>query len=102
MQLSPPELRDTPNAPGEAADRLAAMGPMSRDERWMAATMVGALVLWVLGDQLGVTPVVTAMLGLCTLLGVGVLSWTDCLKYSQVCRMWFCVTSLHVWCTGTA
>ena len=55
-----------------------------RDERIMSGTMLGAVVLWVLGDQLGVPAVTAAMLGLCSLLASGVLKWRDCLDYSQV------------------
>ena len=39
------------------------MGPMSRDERIMLATMAFAVVLWVTGDAIGVSSVVAAMLG---------------------------------------
>jgi DASS family divalent anion:Na+ symporter len=46
------------------------------------ATMAGAVVLWVFGDQLGVPAVQAAMLALCSLLCTGVLSWKDCLTYS--------------------
>ena len=60
------------------------MGPMSRDERIMAAVMVGAVILWVGGESLGVASVTAAMLGLSALLLTGVLSWRDCLTYTQV------------------
>ena len=55
------------------------MGPMSRDEKLMLSTMGAAVVLWVLGDMVGVSSVVTAMLGLSWLLLTGVLQWRDCL-----------------------
>ena len=63
MQLTPPEVRDTPDAPKQAAERLQKMGPMSRDETIMLATMGFAVVLWVTGDAIGVSSVVAAMLG---------------------------------------
>ena len=59
----PPEVRDTPEAPKQAAERLQKMGPMSRDETIMLATMGFAVVLWVTGDAIGVSSVVAAMLG---------------------------------------
>ena len=37
----------------------------------------------VLGDKLGIPAVVTAMMGLSTLLLTGVLTWKDCLVYSS-------------------
>ncbi len=81
----PPEVKDTPEAPKQAREALRQMGPMSRDQVIMSATMAGAVVLWVLGDQLQIPAVVAAMLGLCSLLITGVLKWKDCLEYSQVC-----------------
>ncbi len=84
-QLCPPEITSTPEAPTQAAARLKAMGPMSRDEVIMTATMLGAVAMWVGGDALGIAPVVAAMLGLCNLLLTGVLTWKDCLNFPQVC-----------------
>ena len=68
VQISPPEIKDTPEAPKEAARRLEKMGGMTRDEKIMLGTMGLAVVLWVLGDAIGVSSVVAAMLGewLCT------------------------------------
>ena len=45
----------------------------------MAAVMAAAIALWVGGEALGVSSVVTAMLGLTALLLTGVLTWSDCL-----------------------
>ena len=88
LQLVPPEVKDTPEAPKQAREALQRMGPMSRDQIIMSATMAGAVVLWVLGDQLQIPAVTAAMLGLCSLLLTGVLKWRDCLEYSAVrtCR----------------
>ena len=77
-------MKDTPEAPKQAREALQRMGPMSRDQIIMSATMAGAVVLWVLGDQLQVPAVTAAMLGLCSLLLTGVLKWRDCLEYSAV------------------
>ena len=41
--------------PQLAAERLAKMGPMSRDEKIMLATMGAAVCLWVAGDALGIS-----------------------------------------------
>ena len=84
-QLVPPEVKDTPEAPKQAKEKLRQMGPMTRDELIMSFTMLGAVVLWVLGDQLQIPAVTAAMLGLTALLMTGVLQWKDCLNYSQAC-----------------
>jgi DASS family divalent anion:Na+ symporter len=92
-RLNPPEVTATPGAPKAAAARLAAMGPLSRDEAIMAATMGLAVVLWVAGDALGVPAVLAAMLGLCVLLTTGVLTWRDCLTYTAAwdTLFWFAI-----------
>ncbi len=46
-KLFPPEVKDTPDAPRLANERLAKMGPMSRNETIMLGTMAVAVVLWV-------------------------------------------------------
>jgi len=91
--LSPPELKDTPEAPAMAEERLRKMGPMSRDEKIMLSVMGLAVTLWVFGDALGVAPVVAAMIGLSTLLVTGVLTWKECLAYGPAwdTLTWFAV-----------
>eukprot|EP00891_Asterochloris_glomerata_P005359 jgi/Astpho2/5359/Aster-05904 len=92
-KISPPEIKDTPEAPKEAARRLDKMGGMTRDEKIMLGTMGLAVVLWVLGDAIGVSSVVAAMLGLSVLLATGVLNWKDCLTYTPAwdTLFWFAV-----------
>jgi di/tricarboxylate transporter len=51
-KLMPPEVKQTPEAPAVAAEKLKAMGPMSRDESIMLGTMCFALVLWVRHSRL--------------------------------------------------
>lgn len=65
------EVTETPEAPGLAEERLKAMGPLSRDEIVTFATILGAVVLWVFGDALGIPAVQAAMLALSTLLATG-------------------------------
>mmetsp|Transcript_9707 Transcript_9707/g.27796 ORF Transcript_9707/g.27796 Transcript_9707/m.27796 type:complete len:245 (+) Transcript_9707:1-735(+) len=74
----PPEVRATPAAPAEAARRLRSMGPPSRDELVLGATVAGMLALWALAGPLGVPPVTTAVLGISALLATGALTWEDC------------------------
>jgi len=92
-KLLPPEIKETPDAPAIADQRLAEMGPPSTQEKMMVATMGGAVALWVFGDALGVSSVLTAMIGLCALLVTGVLQWQDCLKESAAwdTLLWFAV-----------
>lgn len=52
----------------------------------------------VLGEKLGIPAVVTAMMGLSTLLLTGVLTWKDCLVYSSAwdTLFWFASELLRV------
>lgn len=48
-KIYPPETKDTPDAPAQAAKRLEAMGPVTKNEWVMIGTMLLAVSLWVLG-----------------------------------------------------
>lgn len=92
-KLFPPEVKDTPDAPAAAAEKLRRLGPVTQNEWSMVATMLLAVTLWVFGETLGMASVVAAMLGLCILLLLGVLNWDDCLseKSAWDTLTWFAV-----------
>eukprot|EP01018_Ginkgo_biloba_P028691 Gb_34265 [translate_table: standard] len=92
-KIFPPEIKDTPEAPAMAAQKLNDMGPVTRNEWVMVGTMLLAVLLWVFGEKLGVASVVAAMLGLSVLLLLGVLNWDDCLseKSAWDTLAWFAV-----------
>ncbi|KAI0495512.1 hypothetical protein KFK09_021813 [Dendrobium nobile] len=92
-KIYPPETKDTPGAPALAAKKLEQMGPVTRNEWVMVATMLLAVSLWIFGESLGVASVVAAMLGLSILLLVGVLDWDDCLSEQSAwdTLAWFAV-----------
>jgi len=83
--LSPPELKQTPDAVTFARAELRAMGPLSARERVMVGTFAMLLVLWadvpakVLGPAFSLDPTVVALLGLFVLLITGTLDWNDVL-----------------------
>ncbi|XP_057525872.1 dicarboxylate transporter 2, chloroplastic-like [Amaranthus tricolor] len=92
-KLYPPQLKDTPDAPAIASEKLKNMGPVTRNEWVMVSTMLLAVSLWVFGERIGVSSVVAAMLGLSVLLLLGVLDWNDCLneKSAWDTLAWFAV-----------
>ncbi|KAJ6315065.1 hypothetical protein OIU78_018535 [Salix suchowensis] len=92
-KLYPPETKDTPDAPAVAAKKLETMGPVSKNEWTMVATMLLAVSLWVFGDAIGIPSVVAAMIGLSILLLLGVLDWDDCLSEKSAWNTlaWFAV-----------
>eukprot|EP00929_Paragymnodinium_shiwhaense_P112234 TRINITY_DN804_c0_g1_i1.p1 TRINITY_DN804_c0_g1~~TRINITY_DN804_c0_g1_i1.p1 ORF type:complete len:543 (+),score=70.22 TRINITY_DN804_c0_g1_i1:119-1630(+) len=91
--VCPPQQKVTPDAPAEARRKLKEMGPMTQDEKLMAAVMMVMVVFWINATGLGISPVTTAMGGLGVLLLFGVLSWDDCAseKSAWGTFVWFSV-----------
>ena len=75
--LYPPVLKSGDQVPRWAETELQAMGPLCSREKRMLGLMVGALVLWIFGDTLGVDATTASFVGLSILLLSGVLSWED-------------------------
>jgi len=76
----PPEVKKSPEAPADARQKLAAMGPMSAQEKIMAASLSVTVVLWILGQSIGVHPIAAALVGLSVMLIFGVVTWKECLS----------------------
>ena len=91
--MDPPALNETPDAPVAAAERLKELGPLSSIEKKMVLSLSLTVFLWVFGVQLGITAVVSAMIGMCFMLAFGVLSWDEALgqKGSWDTLIWFAV-----------
>merc|ERR1712216_338563 len=77
--LYPPEVKDSPDAPVKAQEELAKLGPMSVDEKIMAAALSLTVGLWIFGSKFGVGSVAAALNGLAILLVSGVITWKECL-----------------------
>ncbi len=73
----PPEIKDTPEAPREAAQKLKAMGPVSKDEWITGITFVGMVVCWALSGQLGTDNTAIAFLGLAILMLADIFTLED-------------------------
>ena len=78
-RLCPPTVTDTLAAQALAAERLQAMGPMKRSERWMLATFALVLLLWLSTEWHGTSPTTVAYLGLSLMLLTRVVDWSDIL-----------------------
>lgn len=76
-RIDPPELKETPEAPALAREKLDAMGPLKREEKVMGLIFLLLIALWSGGRYLGISETLTAFIGLCLLLLTGVLSWED-------------------------
>ena len=86
-----PEVTSMPDAPAEARKSLAALGPLTRDQKVVAFTFFGMVTLWGLSSTLGIDPTAIAFLGLGIMLASGVLNLTDIAKEGDVLAtfIWF-------------
>jgi DASS family divalent anion:Na+ symporter len=90
-RLCRPDIQDTAAAQTLAAERLRAMGPMTRRERVMLAVFALVLALWLSGEWHGFSATAIAYLGLAALLLTRVLDWQDLLdeKGAWDALIWF-------------
>ena len=86
-----PEVTATPEAPAEARKALQAMGPLTRDQKIVAATFAGMVALWASASALKLDSTAIAFLGLGVLLGTRVLTLEDIAKEGDVLAtfIWF-------------
>ncbi len=90
-KLAPPEIRDTSAARVLARRELDAMGPLSRNEKWLIAILLAVMVGWVTSPYHGVPNAFVALGGLCAILLSGVLAWEELLSESRAwdALIWF-------------
>ena len=76
-RLFPPGLKETPEAPRIAAEKLVAMGSMSRDEWITLVTFLTMVTGWGLSGVLGLDVTAVAFLGLAVLMLAGIFTLDD-------------------------
>ncbi|HJY33868.1 MAG TPA: DASS family sodium-coupled anion symporter, partial [Vicinamibacterales bacterium] len=88
-----PEVRRTPDAPAQARAALAALGPLSRQERIVLVVFVGMVGLWALAATFGLDSTAIAFLGLGALLAGDVITLDDIARQGDVLAtfIWFAV-----------
>ncbi len=86
-----PEVTATPEAPAEARRALAALGPLTRDQKIVAVTFAGMVALWGAAATLRIDTTAVAFLGLGILLATRVLTLEDIAKEGDVLAtfIWF-------------
>jgi divalent anion:Na+ symporter, DASS family len=92
-RLMRPEVRVTPDAPAAARRALAALGPLTRQERIVLIVFVGMVVLWAAAATIGLDSTAIAFLGLGALLATGVITLQDISRQGDVLAtfIWFAV-----------
>jgi DASS family divalent anion:Na+ symporter len=88
-----PEVTATPEAPAAAKTALAALGPLSRDEKIVTGTFVAMVALWAAAATLGLDSTAIAFAGLAVLLVTGVLGSADIAEQGDVLAiyLWFAI-----------
>jgi DASS family divalent anion:Na+ symporter len=88
-----PEVRRTPDAPAQARAALAALGPLSRQERIVLVVFVGMVGLWASAATFGLDSTAIAFLGLGALLAGDVITLDDIARQGDVLAtfIWFAV-----------
>lgn len=79
FQLHPPEIKDTEHARSMARNKLAEMGPMSRDQLTLVIIMVVVIAGWITAPLHGASNTIVALGGVCAILLLGVVSWGELL-----------------------
>ncbi|QQS31769.1 MAG: DASS family sodium-coupled anion symporter [Acidobacteriota bacterium] len=78
FRVSPPEVKETPEAAEFAAAELEKLGPVKRKEWLMLAVLVSVVVAWTTKDHLhSLDTAIVAMAGICALLAFRVIDWPD-------------------------
>jgi DASS family divalent anion:Na+ symporter len=77
MWLNPPAIKRTPEASEFAGRELAAMGPLSVQERLLAVVFASVCGMWVTSGWHKIDITVTALFGSAALLAMGILKWED-------------------------
>jgi len=85
------EIENTEPARKFAAVELARIGPLRREEKWLAAVMVAVMVGWVSSPLHGISNTFVALCGLCALLLFRVMTWDDLLNEGRAwdALIWF-------------
>ena len=90
-RLHPPQIRDTEAARSLARLELEKMGPLSRNERWLAAILGAVMLGWVTTPWHPVPNTFVALGGLCAMVILEVLSWDTLIEERRAwdAVMWF-------------
>ena len=87
-KIYPPELKESAEAPKWAAKELAALGPVTREEKILCFLACGALLLWIFGAQY-INSTVVALIAVGLMVLTKVVSWDDVLSHKSAWNILF-------------
>jgi DASS family divalent anion:Na+ symporter len=92
-KIMAPEVTATPEAPAAAKAALAALGPLSVQEKIVTATFIGMVAFWAAAATLEIDSTAVAFAGLAVLLVTGALTTEDIAKDGDVLAiyLWFAI-----------
>ncbi len=90
-RLHPPEIQNTEPARDLARGELQAMGPLSRNEKWLVAIMLAVMTGWISSPWHPIPSAFVALAGVSAILLLRVLAWDDLLSERKAwdALIWF-------------
>ncbi len=82
-KLYPPEIKETSAAKEIARQELAKLGPMSRNEKCIAAVFSIALILWATTQWTGLNATLVAILSVVSIIWLGAMPYKEAAKESM-------------------
>ena len=91
FKLIKPNISDCENLKKLAENHLHALGKVSKHEYLVMGVFCFLIILWILGDYLGITPATTAIIGFLILVLTRVITWEDALDEKNAWNtfIWF-------------
>lgn len=89
--FSPPEIRESKDAPALAKEHLDRLGSIKKSEWIMLLVFFFTIILWSFAKDIGVKPATSALLGVCLLLLTNTITWEDVRKEASAWEtlVWF-------------
>jgi L-tartrate/succinate antiporter len=100
-KIYPPEVKESPDAPRWAADELAKLGPVTRNEKTLLVLVVAALAVWIGGARY-VDATITAIFASILMVIFGVVRWEDILANKEAWNILIWLATLVTLAGGLA
>ena len=100
-KIYPPEIKESPDAPRWAAQELAAMGPITRNEIVLLVLVGAALAMWIGGGRYA-SATITAVLAAVLMVILGVVRWEEILANKEAWNILIWLATLVTLAGGLA